>query len=171
MRSGWRDRKVVDGTTTRSAVKHGDISNDQAGRLWFVAEGLVLLPVKHENVWLMPSARKIGNRRAIASFLRSTYELNTWTYKRMWDLAWRFDFKLAIVTFNVTPDYGEVLGEWLEEFDIPAPVRAFTYEAFLDSVVMLPSCIRVYDANPSRALSFGSKGTYIDPQHDFEPLQ
>jgi hypothetical protein len=152
-------------------MQHGDISNQESGRLWFVAEGLVLLPLKQiDHPRLMPGARRIGWRRSLATYVRSSFEVSTWIYKRMWDLAWRFDFRLAIVTFNTTPGWADAIGEYLDEFDIPAPVRGYELDSFKDGIVTLPSCLRVFDPEPARALSFGPKGTYVDPAFDFEPL-
>lgn len=151
-------------------MKDGDISNAEAGRLWFVAEGLVLLPLKYDHQRVFARAKRIGWRRSLDNYLRSSYELSTWAYKRMWDLAWRYDLRLAIVTFNTVPDWADIVGAWLDEFDIPAPVRAYELEQFRDAIVTLPSCLRVYDCDAARASSFGVKGTYVDPATDFEPL-
>lgn len=151
-------------------MRNGDISNAQSGRLWFVAEGLVLLPIK--GVIVAPKPKRVGMKRAAYSLLRSSYMINHICYKRMWDLAWRYDFRLAVVTFNSAfPEWVESLRDWLDEVDIPAAVHAYSYEDFVTNVVSLPSCLRVYDADINRAMSYGAKGSWIDPHYDFEPLE
>lgn len=138
-------------------MRNGDLGNFELPRMWFVVEGVVLLPNGSGD---KPSAKK----------LRSMYTLSTFAYKRVWDLVWRYDFRVNLVTFNTDPDYVAAVQDWLDEVDFPAPLYAYTFEEFVDSIVTLPSCFAVYDANPKRAFTFGPKGALIDAHRDFDPF-
>jgi hypothetical protein len=149
-------------------VQGGDISNAEAPRLWFVCEGLVLIPVKTQT-FTMPGKR-MGSKRRAENAVRAAYEFNTYIFKRVWDLTYRLDYRCSVVTFNTDELWLEVVQEWFDEIDFPAPLRAYTPERFMDEVVTLPSCARVFDPDPSNRFRYGAKSAVISPHFDFEPL-
>jgi hypothetical protein len=146
-------------------MRNGDISNRELPRIWWVVEGLVLLPIKE-----MPSTWRTPSRDRMLRMLRDSYEMNTLVKKRIWDMLWRYDVRSNLVSFNDNEAYAQALQEWLDEIDYPAPLYSYTHERFMDEVVTLPSCWQVLDPDPSRSLTYGSKGTFFAPNDHFDPM-
>lgn len=145
-------------------MRGGDISNEIAPRLWFVFEGLVVIPDGHDLEYIQRLWMKRRRPKLEQYFVVSPIVL-----RRMWDLTLgRFDFHCEVVTFF--GEWHDQAVSWMTALDMPASVHYVSPEDFRDRTLS-PAVARVYDPNPRRALVWGSKGVYIDPHHDFEPLQ
>lgn len=137
-------------------MQDGDISNVEEPRLYFVCEGLVLLPIKE--------------RRGTARQLRNSFVVNPIVVKRIWDLMYRVGYRCMIVTFEEEARWVDAVRDWFDEVGIPAPLVAYSRERFMDEVVPLPACARVFDPDPRNTLRYGAKSCVVDPAYDFEPL-
>ncbi len=138
-------------------MRDGDIGNRELPRAWFVVEGFVLLEQK-------PGKHK-------AKRIRDEYVMNTYLYKRTWDLVWRMDVRVNLVTFVTDSAWITAVQEWLDEVDFPAPLYAYSFERFLDEIVTLPSTWAVVHADATRELTYGPKGILADPSEDFDLTQ
>jgi len=139
-------------------MRNGDLGNFELPRMWFVVEGIVLLPTKAKR------------KKHAAKHVRDDFELSVIAMRRVWDLVWRYDFRVNLVTFEQDPDYVAALQEWLDAVDYPAPLYSFSLEEFMDTVVVLPSCYAVFDADARRAFMYGGKGVHVDAHTDFDPI-
>src|ERR1700739_4281901 len=143
-------------------MQKGDISSEVSPRFVWIWEGLVAtLPEnRRAKEWAYRKAHMLT--RAV-----NQWEINPRIKAVIWDLAWRHRYGNDIVTFLPMEEaIAQKLG------DIPATVKWFPDAAALSrQLSYMPHIQRVFFAEPSLSLAFGSVGrAVVDGGMNFSPF-
>ena len=131
--------------------------------MWFVWEGLVGIEVKE------PPTRRHPNFERTA---RDCYVINMFVIKRAWDLAYRYDIQLSVVTFlwPETPEWEHAVQAVLDDYSAPLNIYAIDWDVFCHQIVPSPGVFRVFDTDPKRVGRMGGKATLVSAFTDFDPI-
>jgi hypothetical protein len=93
----------------------------------------------------------------------NAYELNPAMIPHVWDITFRKNFNMDVVTF-LGDDFAEELRERLDDEGLPlATVRSSKPDKLARSLAYDPSVYAVYDPDPSHIFLYGGKGRITDP--------
>lgn len=140
-------------------MQGGDISNQVVPRLVIVFENLLgILPNKTAEAKAASFLKFKRWNRAV-----NVFEINEALARRIWDVTWRFDFSVDVITY-VSEEFAEAVEKRLEREDIP--VRSVWYtepQVLARKLAYMPQVACVYDPNPHHQFTYGSKGRILDP--------
>jgi hypothetical protein len=134
----------------------GDISNSEAPRSVFVFE---------YNIGYLADAVTTAKEKALCGARRWRRAVDCWDIPEratalLWDLTWRYDQRFDIVTFK-----GEKFAGFLYdrlEGTVPfANLWSETPEKFAQRLAFMPYVSTVYDSDPQRQLTYGTRGVII----------
>lgn len=139
-------------------MENGDISNEVVPRLVIVYEGLLgLLPKKSESKFDI--AVRFGRwKRAVDLF-----ETNDLLARKIWDVTWRYNFSVDVVTFLGDKARAQIAAR-LENEDLPIR-RVWETEPnnLSRQIAYMPDLGAIYFANEQLKYTFGSKGRFLSP--------
>jgi hypothetical protein len=136
----------------------GDIANNPVPRLVMVFEGLIGTFTDKTRGKFDLALRKGQWKKAL-----ELVELNELVVKNIYDLVYRQNFVVDIVTF-IDPEFAEELEIFLEEEQVPvARIYFTTVERLSRSISNRPDIAAIYDGNNSHRFTYGSKGRMVDP--------
>jgi len=140
-------------------MQGNDIGGEFVPRLVIVFEGLIgLLPTKTAEVKAQSLLRFNRYRRFVNQF-----EINDALAKRMWDVTWRYNMEVDVVTFT-DPRVVAPLEKRLDKEDLPVRRVWFDEVSLLGRrIATMPQVAAIYDANPDHRFTFGSKGRILNP--------
>lgn len=140
-------------------MQGGDISNQVVPRLVIVFENLLgLLPTKTAEAKAASYLRFKRWNRAV-----NVYEINEGLARRIWDVTWRLDFSVDVITY-VSEEFAEAVEKRLEREDLPIRSVWFTEPHLLArKLAYMPQVACIYDPDPHHVFTFGSKGRIISP--------
>jgi hypothetical protein len=140
-------------------MQGNDIGGEIVPRLVIVFEGLLgVLPDKRAEAKAYSFARLHRWRKVI-----NTFEINEEMAKRIWDITWRYKHEVDVVTF-LGEQYAKPLEKRLDQEDLPIRhVWADDPVHLSRRLATMPHVAAVYDAEPSRRFTYGSKGRWINP--------
>ena len=140
-------------------MQKGDISNEVVPRLLIVFEGLlgVLDTPKDRAAELL--ARKAHRWKSVLA----AYTINEMLARHVWDIVWRKNFSVDVVTF-LGDDFADLLQERLDKENLPiGRIRSTTSDKLSRELAYDPSVIAVYDPDPSHRFTYGGKTRIMDP--------
>jgi hypothetical protein len=148
----------------------GDISNDYAKRLVFVYEGLVASAPDQRAEARMRLLLRLRRWRAALRCLRTEPRV----VSQMWDLTWRWDFRLDVYTYLGGMDHQsqveKALRERLDRENIPVSnVWSLTPAGAAVRMAYAVDLHRVYDADVTRRLLYGGRGEHVGDPSTFTP--
>jgi hypothetical protein len=140
-------------------VEKGNISNEVVPRLLIVFEGLIgLLPTPAALAKEAAYRKTHRWKRAV-----NCYEINEVMAKHIWDLTWRKNFSIDVVTF-MGSDFAAELRNRLDDERLPlGTVRSSTPGLLSRELAYDPSVFAVYDPDPTHVFTYGGKGRVLDP--------
>lgn len=140
-------------------MENGDISNEVVPRLVLTFENLLgLLPDKKAEAKAYTYARMGWWKRAIAVF-----EINELLARKIWDVTWRLNFQVDVITF-ISPEAAKQIEQRLLDEDLP--IRRVWYAdktKLARQISYMPDLAAIYHADPELQLTFGSKGRFLSP--------
>lgn len=141
-------------------MQGGDISNLVVPRLVIVWDGLLgILPSKTAEAKFDTYMRFKRYKRAI-----NLYRINEPLAARIWDLTWRLNFSVDVVTFTGGDDFAEHVEKRIERENLPIGHVWFEEPHLLArSLAYRPDIAAVFDANPNHVFTYGSKGRIVSP--------
>lgn len=139
-------------------MQGGDISNLVTPRLVVVWENLLgLLPDKTDEAKFAAYMRFRRWRRAV-----NTFQINEPLAQRIWDITYRMNFSVDVVTFLGGDDFADEVRERLDREGLPIGHVWFEEPHLLArSLSYRPDIACVFDADPRHTLTFGSKGRIV----------
>lgn len=138
----------------------GDISNAITPRMLFVFEGGLATSGPGRPRF----STKKGWRR-----VADQWEIDEYILAHVWDITLRYDYRCDVATF-LGWDFADALDDRFGVENIPCKVRTFdSAEVLGRKLARLPDIACVYDGEPSRVLSYGSKGKLIE-RSNWSPL-
>lgn len=139
-------------------MQGGDISNLVVPRLVIVWENLLgILPEKADEAKFSTYLRFHRWKRAV-----NVYRINEPLAQRIWDVTFRLNFSVDVVTFLGCEDFAEAVQERIDREGLPVGHVWFEEPSQLArSLAYRPDIACVFDANPHHQLTFGSKGRII----------
>lgn len=141
-------------------MQGGDISNQVVARIVIVWDNLLgVLPSK-------PAEAKFSTYMRLKRWKRAVglYEINELLARQIWDLTWRYDYSVDVVTFLGGDDFAEAVEARLDREGLP--IGHVWYEpadSLARSLAYRPTVACVIHANPHHQFTFGSKGRILDP--------
>lgn len=139
-------------------MKHGDLSNEVVPRLLLVFEGAL-------------GVISASDRRAFDKDIKRQHwhaAAERWTIvepmaMRIWYLARHLGHTLDVVTFAGPEPFGEELAYRLQEVEeLPVNhVYATEERKLARKITYMPDVAKVYDPEPRRWLTWGSKGYHL----------
>jgi hypothetical protein len=140
-------------------MQGGDLSNSVVPRLVIVWDNLLgVLPSKPAEAKFSTYIRFKRWKKAV-----SLFEINEGMARQIWDLTWRKNFAVDLVTFTAGDDFAEALRERIEDRE-QLPIGHVWFEEpnnLSRSLAYRPDIACVIHANPHHQLTFGSKGRFI----------
>lgn len=142
-------------------MENGDISNEVVPRLVLTYENLLgLLPDKKASAKFSTYA-KFGRWKAAIG----VFETNEMLARKIWDVTWRFNFQIDVITF-LHEDAVKHIEARLDDEDLPIRRVWFAEPHKLSrQISYMPDLAAVYHADPALQLTFGSKGRFLSPAH------
>lgn len=140
-------------------MQGGDISNQVAPRLVIVFENLLgLLPSKTAEAKAASFIKFKRWNRAV-----NVFEINEALARRIWDVTWRLNFSVDVLTY-VSPEFAEAVEKRMEREDLPVGHVWFEEPNVLArKLAYMPHVACVYDPDPRHQFTYGSKGRIISP--------
>jgi hypothetical protein len=140
-------------------VKHGDISNDVAPSIVIVWENLLgLLPSPADRAKESAARRMRRWKSAV-----NAYTLNEVLAKHMWDLTWRANKTLDVLTY-LGDDFREALEDRIDRENLPVRhVYGYSPAQLAREIAYMRDLEAIFDPDPSRRFTYGGKGRIIDP--------
>jgi hypothetical protein len=137
-------------------VRHGELSNVRLPRAYVVFEDLVgLLPDAKSKIAFNLAAKRKKWEQAAAY-----YQLNIKTSQGMRDLYFNRNFQVDVITF-IDPAFVIPMRDKLDERNLLfGGVHYYDKVDLLGDLTYDPSILAVLDPDPSRVLTWGSKGRY-----------
>lgn len=135
----------------------GDISNEVSPRLLFVFEG---------TVGTLPSKTAEAKERFYLRTKRWAKAVELWqiadrAYALLWDVTWRYNYRFDIVTYQ-PKGFAKALAERLDDEGLPVGrVFASSPNLLTKKLAFMPDVRYVYDADPSRHLTYGGRGVHM----------
>lgn len=138
----------------------GDLSSETLPRVYIVFENLIgLLPNTKDRI-----AEQLARKRKKWEQAASYYQLNINTSQGIRDLYWRQRFRVDVVTF-IDPDFVSAIRDRLDSRNLLfGDVHYFDTDMLLADLKYDPSILGVLDPDPSRILTWGSKGRYCSSE-------
>ena len=139
-------------------MQGGDISNQVVARIVIVWDNLLgVLPSKAAEAKFATFMRFKRWKKAV-----NLYEVNESVARQIWDLTWRKDFAVDVVTHLGGDDFAEALEQRLDREGLPVGHVWFEDpNSLARSLAYRPSVACVITANPDHQLTFGSKGRIV----------
>lgn len=138
----------------------GDLSNEISPR-WFVQfERLVGV---HETPAKTSASETYLTVRQFKRYI-GTYTPDQISRKCAWDLAWRRDIRLELLTF--TPEKcADHIDRWVEHYGLPfRAIRRYESPAHLGrDLADLVDVTRVVHCDPEAAFAYGGRGVLVSP--------
>lgn len=145
-----------------SQMHKGDIDNKVTPRLLLVFEGaLGNLPKESER------SHKRAMKRGNWAKAVSLWKLNQELILRMWYVYRTLDKQIEIVSY-LPEEFVEELALRLDQEAVPSS-RVWASQPFLVARLtsFQPDISHIYDADPSRVFTYGSKGRILSNPNDF----
>jgi hypothetical protein len=142
-------------------MQGGDISNQVVARIVIVWDNLLgIIPSKPAEAKFSTYLRFKRWKKAVG-----LYEINEHLARGIWDLTWRHDFAVDVVTFIGGDPFAEAIEQRLEREGLPiGHVWYETPDSLARSLAYRPSVACVIHADTHHQLTFGSKGRLISPE-------
>lgn len=140
-------------------MQNGDIGNTVVPRLVIVWEHLLgLLPDKTHEAKAATYLKLHRWDRAA-----KTFELNTGLAHQIWDVVWRMNYQVEVVTY-LDEKMIEPIEAWIERHDLPiSRVWADDPDKLSRRLAHMPYVAAVYDPDPAHRFRFGAKGRFMPP--------
>ena len=140
---------------------HGDIDNRVEPRLLVVFEGLLGI---HADIKARAKYSTAMKLHRYAAAIR-TFTLNEQLQKVIWDVTWRHDYAVDVVTF-LDERLAEPLTGHLGDQGLPVGKVWYSDKLLLArSLNFRPDVAGVFYADQSDRFTFGSKGYATDPNN------
>ena len=136
-------------------MRHGDISNQVAPRILLIAEG-ALIYLSDAKRW--EKIQKKGDYHNI----EKCWTVHDLMARRILWLFHKKDLRIDLVTF-LGDEFAEELADWLEQ-QIPlaiGDVWSTGVNQLQRTIDYMPDLAMVYDPEPARWATWGSKGMFI----------
>lgn len=141
-------------------VRNGDLSNGYAPRFVFVWENLV---AQCENT----SVEAVAVRLHRWKYAVGLWTVNTHIRKCLWDIAFRQDYRLDLLTFR-PEGFAEALRGKLDYEGLPfSNVLCSTPAIFARKLAFLPDVRAVFDADTSHRFFYGGRGRIVADPNQF----
>lgn len=138
-------------------MRNGDLSNSVPMRFLVVFEGLVAVMDERNK----PRARTLLRARQFKRAVR-LFEPNPTAIGWLWNVVWKWDMKVAAVTFLPERTEGHI-GDWLDYHNVPITgVRSTTPDRLASEIAYMPDVYQVLDPDPARGLTYGGRGRVWD---------
>lgn len=140
-------------------MRKGELTSQSLPRIYVVFEGLLgkLPDAKSKGAELLARKRKKWDQVA------DCYQLNIPTRRGLQDLYWRQNFRVDVITF-IDPGFVRPLREKLDHHNLLfGDVHYYDVETLLSDLTYERDVLTVLDPDPSRILTWGSKGRYVTP--------
>lgn len=141
-------------------MRGNDLGNRIVPRDVLVWEGLLgLLPDERTR----KQEAKFRSRRKWQQAV-DLYQINEIMARKIWDLAWRFDVEVNLLTF-LGPEFAEALeARVIDRENLPLRhVWSERPDAFARSLAYQPDLRHVYDPDPAHQFLYGAKGRILSP--------
>jgi pullulanase/glycogen debranching enzyme len=137
-------------------MRKGELSSETLPRVYVVFENLIgLLPSTKDRI-----AEQLARKRKKWEQAADYYQLNIHTAQGIRDLYWRQRFRVDIVTF-IDPGFVSAIRNKLDSRNLLfGDVHYYDQETLMADLTYDPAVIAVLDPDPSRLLTWGSKGKY-----------
>lgn len=141
-------------------MRGNDLGNKVVPRDVLVWEGLLgLLPDKKIEATEAKFRRKGKWHEAVAC-----YEVNELLARKVWDLVWRFDFELDLLTYHGV-SFAQALQERMDNENMPfRRVWSEQPNILARSLAIQPDIRTIYDPDPNHQFTYGSKGRVLQPE-------
>jgi len=138
-------------------MENGDIDNRVSPRLVIVWENLLgLLPNKRAEVKCSTYIRYHRWKRAV-----NTFEINGLLADRIWDVTWRLNFSVDLITYLPEP-FAVELEKRISREDLPiGHVTAESPAHLAKRIAYMQHIACIYDPNPANVYTYGSRGRYL----------
>lgn len=139
-------------------MRKGELSSETLPRVYVVFENLIgLLPNTKDKL-----AEQLARKRKKWEQAADYYQLNINTAQGIRDLYWRQHFRVDVITF-IDPGFVSAIRDKLDGRNLLfGDVHYYDKELLLADLTYDPAIIAVLDPDPSRILTWGSKGRYCD---------
>lgn len=139
-------------------MERGDISNAIPMRLMFMWEGCLVEPAKRRR---LDTADRFVRRAKVNSHVSA----------RVWDLVWRYDFRLDLLTV-LGENLDDALHEWVDYRSLPfSNVYAFDSKQEAHQFLLtMPHVAKVFVGPDESPILFGGKTQNVPANGDWEPL-
>lgn len=137
-------------------MRKGELSNETLPRAYIVFENLIgLLPSAKDRL-----AEQLARKRKNWQKVADCYKLNIKTSQGLRDLYWRRRFRVDVITF-IDPAFVPFIRDKLDGRNLLfGDVHYYDIESLLADTTYDPSVLAVLDPDPSRVLTWGSRGRY-----------
>lgn len=137
-------------------MRKGELSSETLPRVYVVFEHLIgLLESPTDRI-----AEKLARKRKKWEQAADYYQLNIHTAQGIRDLYWRQRFRVDVVTF-IDPGFVSAIRNKLDSRNLLfGDVHYYDQETLMADLTYDPAVIAVLDPDPSRILTWGSKGKY-----------
>lgn len=141
-------------------MQNGDIGNTVVPRLVIVWEHLLgLLPDKADEAKFATYLRFHRWRRAV-----NVFAVNQALAQRIWDVTFRLNFSVDVVTFLGGEDFADAIQERIDRENLPIGHVWFEDpQQLARSLSYRPDIACVFSPDPHHLLTFGSKGRTLNP--------
>lgn len=141
-------------------MRRGELSTETLPRVYITFEGLVGTLPDAKTKALEAIARKRKKWDQAADY----YQLHTGnTAQGMRDLYWRHRFRVDVITF-IDPAFVSAIRDKLDTRNLRfGDVYYYDRDLLLSDLKYDPAILAVLDPDPSRYLTWGSKGRYCAP--------
>ena len=139
-------------------MKGNDISNSVVPRLLVVFEGL--LGFKDDPSTVTKIRRRLGRKDIVTT---EDWQMNEPMMHAVWDMVWRRGYTVDVVTF-LGDEFATALTERFDDEGLPiGRVLSTKPNLLARKLAYMPDVAAVYDPEPSRRFTYGSKGVPMDP--------
>lgn len=141
-------------------MRRGELSSQTLPRVYVVFENLIgLLPDAKTRL-----AEQLARKRKKWNKAIDYYQLNINTSQGIRDLYWRRNFRVDVITF-IDPEFVSAIRDKLDSRSLLfGDVHYYDTDLLLADLTYDPAILAVLDPDPSRILTWGSKGRYCSPQ-------
>lgn len=141
-------------------MRNGELSNVRLPRAYIVFENLIGLLPDRKSKLAHDLAIKLKKWEQAAAY----YQLNIQTSQGMRDLYFNRNFNVDVITF-IDPAFVNPLRDRLDSRNLLfGGVHYYDKQELLGDLTYDPSILAVLDPDPSRILTWGSKGRYCSPE-------
>ncbi len=137
-------------------MQGNDLGNEVVPRILLVWEGLVAVPPIKFSL-KSRVFRGLGNE----THLVDQYQPNDLVCRKIWDITWRHDIRIEVVTW-LGESYVDSITEWIANEDLPIPkVSHYDPQLLSRKISFMPQIAAIYDPDPSHQFLFGSRGRVV----------